>query len=76
MKTGFKDRAGKDIHTGDLVQYRLSNLKQGPITLKVTRDKNGRFKLVDPRINTNKGLTLSRAYEKYIVIINTSAREE
>ena len=75
METEFKDRGGKVIHFGDIVQYRLSALSQGPFIVRVIRGKHGRVVLVDPRSTSNNGLKLCKKYEKYISIVDTSGRK-
>ncbi len=73
--TEFEDRSGKTIYVGDVVQYRLNALTQGPTRLLVARNKKGLVSLVDPRSTSKKGLRMSKVYEKYVSIIDTSGRE-
>jgi|GEM_PF-5488622 len=75
METEFKDRSGKVIHFGDIVQYRLSTVRQGPSLMRVVQGRHGRAVLVDPRSTSNRGLNLSKLYEKYISIVDTSGRK-
>lgn len=75
MKTEFQDRAGNDIYIGDIVQYRLSTLTQGPTLLRVVRNKKGVVKLADPRNPENNGMVLRKNYQKYLTIVDKSVRE-
>lgn len=77
MNTDFHDRSGKDLYVGDLVQYRLSK-NTGPITMQIVRMKHG-FGFIDHRLVTDlnatyKAIRLSKTYETYLSLLDTSER--
>jgi hypothetical protein len=73
--TEFEDKNGTIINIGDIVQYQVNALTQGPTKLRVARDKKGLISLIDPHKTSKKGLRMSKVYERYVRIIDTSARE-
>jgi len=79
MKTEFFDRSGKPLYLGDTVQYRLNSSSAS--LLKVAKTKKG-IELVNPEYartypnQAHRGsIPVSRKYEKYLSIVDTSERE-
>jgi len=73
--TEFEDRNGTIIYIGDIVQYQINALTQGPTRLRVARDKKGLISLIDSQSKAKKGFRMSKVYERYVSIIDTSTRE-
>lgn len=79
MKTEFRDKSGKSLYSGDIVQYRLNSSQA--ILLRVAKTKKG-IKLVDteyartyPNQTYTGSISFSKKYEQYISITDTSTRE-
>jgi hypothetical protein len=75
--TEFYDKSKRQIFTGDIVQYKLNNLRDGGVKGVIVRLKRG-YKmcwLKGDEYQIENGLMLRKSYEPYITILNTQNRE-
>lgn len=75
--TEYYDKSKKQIFTGDIIQYKLNNLRDGGSKGVIVRVKNG-YKICWLRgdeYHIEDGLILRKSYESYITILDTRNRE-
>lgn len=77
MKTEFKDKSGKPIYTGDILQYSLGGLAMksgGPRLYKVIKIKKG-IRLTPAHSPQDNDWEPRKNEEKYLTIIDTKYHE-
>lgn len=75
--TEFYDKSKKQIFTGDIIQYKLSNLNDGGGRGIIVRTKKG-YKicwLKGDEYHIEDGWILRHSYEPHITILDTQNRE-